>query len=189
MKHRIMIWLLALILAVFISVPALAVEDDGSTTYTDEDGNTITVEVGDHDSNSGGSIVVLPGPDSGTQGGGQTGSGQTGNGQTGSGQSGNGQTSGGQSGGTQSGSDSDSAVIDLSEDPQDGADAQDGAAAPAGENGAAQTQDGAAAADQAKAKSASDGKLPAGTAYALIAILAVILIAGIVYLVRSRKKK
>lgn len=181
MKHRILIWALALILTVFISVPALAAYDD-PVAFTDGDGNTITVEVGEHDSNTDSGVIILPGPNDGSQ----SGSTQSGNTQSGSGQTGT-PSDGTQQSGTPSGN-TDSAVIDLSQDPQDasddaaGTDTQDDADSPAEE-------DGAAAAEQTGAKSGSDGKLPAGTAFTLMAILAVILIAGIVYLVKSRKKK
>ena len=182
MKHRGMIWLLALILAVFCSVSALAVDD--VTTYKDDEGNTITVEVGDHDSNSGSDVIVLPEPaggsDSGAQSGGSAGTHAT--------PAPSGKT------GSSGGSESDSDVIVLpSADEQDAQNAPEDGEDPDAETDEhgddAQQADEDSDADGAKAKSKSDGKLPAGTAYVLIAILAVILIAGIVYLVRSRKKK
>lgn len=185
MKQSIKIWMLTLILTVFISVPVLAVDD--VTTYKDDEGNTITVEVGEHDSNTGSDVIVLPEPaggsgsGSGSQSGGSSGTHST-------------PAQSGKTGGGSGGSSSDSDVIVLpSADEQDAQDAAEDGQSPDAETdeagGDAQQADEGSDTDDAKAKSKSDGKLPAGTAYTLIGILSVILIAGIVYLVRSRKKE
>lgn len=184
MKRKMMILALALILALSVSVPVLAdntvVHDGSVTTITDENGNTLTIEEVDESGDSGSVTVTKPtsAPTETSKPGG-TGTAQTGTAPA------NGSSN--SSSGAGAHDEMQTAVPGAQDDPASEAD-EDGKAA-------ADDAQTSVDADDAKDKTqekAQDDSAPKGantTRIVILAVIAVLCVAGAVYLAADLKKK